>query len=92
MRTLAILFAVLLCSCVQATEPEKLTAENFKKIKLGASYEFVYTLIGEESVSEYEYGTTRCLVWRVKEQDHTQKYIRLMFERDKVTGKWQVGL
>jgi hypothetical protein len=91
MRYMAIALALLLCSCVQAAEPEKITAENFKKIKLGVSYEFVYTLLGEETVSDYEYDTTKQLVWRVRENER-EKYIKLRFEKNKVAGKWQVGL
>jgi len=86
-RLTAFWFVLLLSTACRAADPAKITIDNYNKVVIGSSIQFVYSCLGKETNSAFYDGTSKTLTW--KTDDAT---IVIAFKRNRVTEKWQTGL
>jgi len=64
-----------------------ISLEDYNKIEIGSTSEFVHGLLGPSERVNWEKGDEICLLW--EEDDQT---VAVTFKKDRVIDKWEVGL
>jgi hypothetical protein len=87
LRLVALVFVLLFCAVSRATEPAKVTIEDYDKVVIGSRIQFVYECLGKQTSISFYGGCQKSLKW--EGEGFT---IVIRFKNNRVVEKWQSGL